>query len=257
MRNENMTFAELIQKKVQEVHSKAVLSISPCWEELPPHVREAYKSIGAALFAFHKALIDGTKENAAAVLLNISAFEAYGLSGSVCLKSTIDYAKAQGLIVLADTEKSDNTKNIKAAVRAWIAPVDSNLPEDSPLREGAFDCDAMTFSSPLSEAAVKMIAAETERYGAGVIIRCKKDNSKQVMAAAETIGTDTCGVLAEGTCKDILTAFTGHEGSILLACPTGFEKPEELQELGRLCTLIVSPREVRSPKDFKKFTEVI
>lgn len=252
-----MTFAELIQKKVQEKHSKAVLAISPCWEELPTHVREAYKSIGAALFAFNKALIDGTKENAVAVLLNISAFEAYGLSGSVCLKSTIDYAKAQGLIVLADTEKSDNTKNIKAAVRAWIAPVDSTLPEDSPLREGAFDCDAMSFSAPLSEAAVKMIAAETERYGAGVMIRCKKDDKDRVIAAAEDIGTDTCGILLEGTCKDILPVFRESEGNVLLACPTGFEKQEELQELGSLCTLIVSPREVRSPKDFKKFTEVI
>lgn len=252
-----MTFSEFIQKKVHEKHSKAVLTVSPSWEGLPAHVKEAYKSIGAALFAFNKALIDGVKDKAVAVLLNISAFEAYGLSGTVCLKSTIDYAKSQGLMVIADTEKSDNIKNIKSAAKAWIAPVDITLPEDSPLREGAFDCDAMTFNSPLSGDAVKSIAAEAERYGAGIMINYKNYYGPDILSAAEVIGTDTCGIMIEGSCRDIITALKGHDSIISLACPTGFDKPEELKELCSSCTLIASPKEVRSPKAFINFTEVI
>lgn len=252
-----MTFSELIQTKVQEKHSKAVLSVTPCWEELPQHVKEAYKSIGAGLFAFHKALLDGVKDTAVGVLLNISAFEAYGLSGAVCLKSTIDYAKSLGLIVMADTEKSDNTKNIKASVKAWIAPVDSTLPEDSPLREGAFDCDAMTFAAPLAQEAVQMIATETERYGAGVMIHHKKAYTEQLMAAVQTIGAESCGMILEGTCKEILTTLKDQYKLISLARPTGFENPEELKEVGAVCTLVASPKEVRSPKAFQTFTEVI
>ena len=252
-----MTFAELIQQKVQEKRSKAVLTVTPCWEELPQTVKEAYKSVGAGLFAFNKALIDGVRDKAVAVLLNISAFESYGLSGVVCLKSTIDYVKTQGLIVIANTEKSDTAKNIRSAVKAWIAPVDSTLPEDSPLREGAFDCDAMSFASPLSEAAVKIIAVEAERSGAGVMVHHRADSLEEELAAIEAIGTDTCGIILEGKCKDILTVVKGRKHLITLACPTGFEKPEELQEIGASCTLIASPKEVQSPKAFMKFTEVI
>lgn len=252
-----MTFAELIQKKVHETHSNAVLTISPRWEELPPHVKEAYKSIGAALFAFNKALIDGVRDKAVAVFLNISAFEAYGLSGTVCLKSTIDYVKSQGLIVLANTEKSDNIKNIKSAVKAWIAPVDITLPEDSPLREGAFDCDAMSFTPPLSEEAVKRIATEAERYGAGLMINYKDGYRRDILSAMELIGKENCGIIIEGKCKDIITALKGSNGIISLALPTGFDKPEELKELCSICTLIASPEEVRSPRAFINFTEVI
>ena len=199
-----MTFLEFIRKRSKQIGSKAVLVLSPCWEELPQQVKETYKSIGAALFAFNKAMLDGTKDKAAAILLQISAFEAYGLSGIVCLKSTIDYAKSLGLIVIANTGKNGIPGDIRLAAKAWIAPVDSTLPEDSPLREGAFDCDALSFTAPLEEEAIKIISTEAERYGAGIMVNYSVSHSHQAIEAAEAIGTETCGVILQGECKEIL-----------------------------------------------------
>ena len=252
-----MTFSELIQKKVKEKHSKAVLTVTPCWEEMPPAVKENYKSIGAGLFAFNKALIDATEKKAAGVLLNINAFEAYGLSGIICLKSTIDYAKTKGLIVLANTEKSGICGTVRSAVRAWIAPVDGTLPEDSPLREGAFDCDAMSFTSPVSESVAKQLATEAERSGAGILIRHDPLYESSAFSAVKTVGDDVCGLLIEGSCRTIIDLVKGRDTLLTLACPTGFETPEELQEVGSLCRLVAAPKEAQTPKAFIKFAEVI
>ena len=93
-----MTFKKLIDNRIKELRSKAAITLSPSWGELPPQVREKYKSVGAALFVYNKALLDGIKDTAVVVLLDIQAFEVYGLGGMVCLKSTIDYAKSLGII---------------------------------------------------------------------------------------------------------------------------------------------------------------
>ncbi len=251
------TFSDYIKKRTQQVHSKAVLLLSPCWEELPSQVKCAYKSIGAALFAFHKAALDGIKDKAAAVLLDITAFEAYGLSGMVCLKSTIDYAKELGLIVLADTSKNGALCNIRTAAKAWIAPVDASLPEDSPLREGGFDCDALSFTVPLEEDAVRAIATEAERYGAGILLSQDGKQAARAIDAAKAIGKETCGLLLRGECKAILGALPQESSFISLACPTGFQDVQELKAVSSQCTLIAAPREVKTPQAFLKFTEII
>ena len=88
------------------------------------------------------------------------------------LKSEENHAKNLGIIVVALTDKTGTSQaQIKAAAKAWIAPVDQKLPEDSPLREGGFDCDAMTYNPvALSGNNAGYVAVETERAGAGVMM---------------------------------------------------------------------------------------
>lgn len=253
-----MTFAELIDKKVKELRSKAAIVISPCWGELPQQVREKYKSAGAALFVYNKALLDGVKNHAAAVLLDTQAFEVYGLGGMVCLKSTIDYAKSLGMIVIALTDKSGGSQSsIKAAAKAWIAPVDPKLPEDSPLREGAFDCDAMTYNPvSLSGQNAGYVAVETERHGAGVLMDCNGDFTRGIQLA-EAIDTSICGVILRGSCGAIIESVKDKNSLISLACPTGVDNIAQLKELAAVCSLVVAPQEVKSPDTFIKFKEML
>lgn len=253
-----MTFAELIDKKVKELRSKAAIVISPCWEELPSQVKEKYKSTGAAMFVFNKALLDGVKGHAVAVLLNVQAFEVYGLGGMVCLKSTIDYAKSLGMIVIALTDKSGSSQSaIKAAAKAWIAPIDPKLPEDSPLREGAFDCDAMTYNPvALSGQNAGFVAVETERAGAGVLMDCSGDFTRGIQMA-EAIDLSTCGVILRGTCTAITETVRDKNNLISLACPTGVDNISQLKELAAVCSLVVAPQEVKAPDTFIKFKEML
>ena len=253
-----MTFKQLIDNRVKELRSKAAITLSPFWGELPTQVKEKYKSVGAALFVYNKALLDGVKETAVAVLLDIQAFEVYGMGGIVCLKSTIDYAKSLGIIVIALTDKTGVTQSaIKAAARAWIAPIDPNLPEDSPLREGAFDCDAMTYNPvALSGKNAGYVAVETERAGAGALMDCYDDFTRGI-SFAEAIDLDTCGVILRGSCDEIISAVKSKEGLISLACPSGVDSLSQLKELAAVCSLVVAPKEVKSPDTFIKFKEML
>ncbi len=253
-----MTFKQLIDNRIKELRSKAAITLSPSWGELPQQVREKYKSVGAALFVYNKALLDGVKDTAVAVLLDVQAFEVYGLGGMVCLKSTIDYAKSLGIIVIALTDKTGNSQaQIKAAARSWIAPIDPNLPEDSPLREGAFDCDAMTYNPvALSGKNAGYVAVETERAGAGVLMDCYGDFLKGI-SFAEAIDLDTCGVILRGNCEEIIVATRTKDGLISLACPTGVDNISDLKALASVCTLVVAPKEVKTPDTFIKFKEML
>lgn len=239
-----MNFREIIAKHCDEKKSRLALTVSPDWEKLPDQLRRQYKSIGAALFVYNKGILDALHTRAAAVFLDVSAFEAYGISGIVSLKSTIDYAKSLGLLVITVTEKSVRPDKIKANFRGFVAPVPSGLPEDSPLREGGFDADAMTVCLPIDEKGSVLLAGELDRYGAGLLISASEKEFDDAIFAAQRVGTESCGVLLCSTCDAISAAASKASEMICAGLPSGFSNMGELLAAGQSCTLMATPPEL-------------
>lgn len=239
-----MNFKEVIAKHCEKKNSKMVLSVSPDWEKLPDSLKKQYKSIGAALFVYNKGILDALHDRITAVLLDVSAFEAYGISGIVSLKSTIDYAKSLGVLVIAATEKAVRPERIKANFKGFVAPIPQGLPEDSPLREGGFDADAMTVCLPIDEKASLLLAGELERYGAGLLISARETEFDGAVAAAQKVGAEQCGVLLNGSCLAIAEAAKKAPNVICVGLPSGFTGQEELSLAGQSCTLTATPPEL-------------
>lgn len=239
-----MNFKEVIAKQSEKKNSRMALSVSPNWEKLPDELRKQYKSIGAALFVYNKGILDALHSRAVAVLLDVSAFEAYGISGIVSLKSTIDYAKSLGLLTVALTDKPVRPDKIRVNFRGFVAPVQPGLPEDSPLREGGFDADAMTVCLPVGEKESVLLAGELERYGAGLLISAAEAEFDDALAAARRVGGESCGVLLCGSCGAISDAALRAPDVICVGLPSGFSGPEELSAVGRNCTLTATPPEL-------------
>ena len=253
-----MTFREYLEKNRSGGRTKGAVYISPDWNGIPAGLRTRFKSAGAALYASVKPYLYSVKDTASAAALNVTAFESFGLGGIVAMQSVIDDAKKLSIPVIALTEKCGSTmEDVKLSAKAWLAPVDANLPEDDPRRAGAFDCDAMTFNAAaLSGANAGYVAGEVERYGAGVLMQCGKDPARGIQLA-EAIGTDTCGVVLSGSCRELISVLKVNAGLISLVFPTGVDTASELKELGALATLVAPPAQVRDPESFTAFCKML
>ena len=105
-----MTFKEFLKKSKDSGRTKGAVFISPDWNSIPTELRTKFKSAGAALYASVKPYLYGVKDTASAVVLNVAAFESFGLGGIVAMQSIIDDAKRLSLPVIALTEKCGSTK---------------------------------------------------------------------------------------------------------------------------------------------------
>ncbi len=112
--------------------------------------------------AFTTGIIDAVKDIAVAVKPQLAYFELLGWEGMKVFFETCEYAKSQGLLVIADGKRNDIGSTCEAYADAYLS-------KDSPI-------DALTVTPYLGSDGVKPFMERCEKNGKGIFVLVKTSN---------------------------------------------------------------------------------
>ena len=102
-------------EKIKKTEAPIVVGLDPKLDFIPERIlSECYREKGEnpegaaeAFWQFNKEIIDHIKDIVPAVKPQIAMYEELGIPGLITFKKTVDYAKENGLVVIADIKRGD------------------------------------------------------------------------------------------------------------------------------------------------------
>jgi len=145
-------FSDRLADAVERKSSQLVVGLDPVVEQMPSEV-------DGDLFAFCSGIVEAVAPYAVAVKPQSAFFEAHGADGVRAFAQVCEYARAAGLIVIADAKRGDIGSTARAYAQAFI-----------PL------ADAVTVSPYLGGDSVEPFLEACRREGAGIFCLVKTSN---------------------------------------------------------------------------------
>lgn len=180
-----LNFADRLTAKIKETQNPTVMGLDPMLDYVPDSIRqiassrysEPAQAAGEALFLFNQQLIDAVADLIPAVKPQFAYYEQYGESGLLALKRTIDYAKAQGMLVIADAKRNDIGSTAEAYARAILG--ESRLGQDASgqtVSRQFIGADCITLNGYLGIDGIKPFIDQCSANGQGAYILVRTSN---------------------------------------------------------------------------------
>jgi orotidine-5'-phosphate decarboxylase len=164
------SFADRLALAVEHKRSQILVGLDPRPELLPIELRGAtHLGRGAAADAcerFCRGVIDAVAQYVVGVKPQLAFFEALGHEGLRSFEELCRYARAAGLVVLADAKRADIGSTARAYARAYL-----ESEEGKPL------ADALTVNPYLGRDSLEPFLSACRRSGAGIFCLVKTSNS--------------------------------------------------------------------------------
>jgi orotidine-5'-phosphate decarboxylase len=158
--------------KIKEKKNPTVLGLDTCAEYMPDELRvgiKSFKDAGKAVFEFNKNIIDNTADIIPAVKVQAAYYEMYGSYGAEAFQKTLEYAKKQGLVTIADVKRNDIASTAGAYSKAYLSHSDIS-------GEAAFDSDFITVNPYLGSDGIIPFTDDCSKYGKGIFVLVKTSN---------------------------------------------------------------------------------
>jgi orotidine-5'-phosphate decarboxylase len=227
--DEPANFADRLAEAVARKRSQLVVGLDPRLDLLPMELRgEAVLGRAAAASSvarFCKGIVDAVGPYVVAVKPQSAFFEALGSDGFRALEEVCEYARAAGLLVLADAKRNDIGSTSRAYAEAFLEPRD----EGPPL------ADAMTAGPYLGLDSVEPFLAACRRHGAGVffLVRTSNAGAADVMDLALSDGKPLWHHVAQ-LVREWGEPFVGESGMSSVGAVVGATHPRAVSEARRL-----------------------
>src|SRR5919109_2707560 len=118
------TFADRVAEEVDRKRSQLLVGLDPRPELLPVELRgDTHVSRAAAAGAverFCRGLVDAVAPYVVGVKLQLAFFEALGADGIRAFEDVCEYARAAGLLVVADGKRGDIGSTARAYADAYL-----------------------------------------------------------------------------------------------------------------------------------------
>jgi orotidine-5'-phosphate decarboxylase len=164
------TFGDRLAEAVERKRSQLIVGLDPVTDLLPVELAgDAHLGRVEAAEAFSRfcrGIIDAVSPYAVGVKPQLAFFEALGSEGIRALEDVCAYARAAGLIVLADGKRGDIGSTSRAYAAAYLEPREGQPPL----------ADAMTVSPYLGRDSLEPLIAACRREGAGIFCLVKTSN---------------------------------------------------------------------------------
>lgn len=211
-----MHFADSLTARVKET-SPVCVGLDPALDKLPQGISRDPEG----MLVFCKGIIDATAKIAAAVKPNLAFFELMGWQGMKVFWEVCAYAKAQGLIVIADGKRNDIGSTCDAYADAYLS-------EGSPV-------DALTVSPYLGSDGVTPFIERCTKNEKGIFVLVKTSNRSsselQDLPVGDEVVHEHLAQLVEGWATQSLGSKT-HLSCI--GAVVGATYPEEMSYLRTL-----------------------
>ena len=166
-----VSFADRLAAAVVERRSQLVIGLDPQLDLLPVELRgDAHTGRAAAADAYERfctGLVDAVAPYVVAVKPQLAFFEALGPDGIRALEQVCAYARAAGLLVVADGKRGD----IGPTARAYAAAYVESRSDGPPL------ADAITVNTYLGRDSLEPFVAACRREGCGMFCLVKTSNA--------------------------------------------------------------------------------
>jgi orotidine-5'-phosphate decarboxylase len=163
-------FADRLAEAVERKRSQLFVGLDPRPDLLPVElvgdvqVDRAAAAEGCARFC--RGIVDSVAPHAVGVKPQLAFFEALGADGFRAFEEVCDYARAAGLLVLADAKRGDIGSTSRAYATAFLEP----RAEQPPL------ADAMTVNVYLGRDSLEPFLKASRRHGSGLFCVIKTSN---------------------------------------------------------------------------------
>jgi orotidine-5'-phosphate decarboxylase len=163
-------FADRLADAVERKRSQLLVGLDPRPDLLPvelvgdAHVDQEAAADGCARFC--RGIIDSVAPHAVGVKPQLAFYEALGSAGIRAFEDVCAYARAAGLIVLADAKRADIGSTARAYAAAYLEPRADGLPI----------ADAMTVNVYPGRDSLEPYLAACRRYGTGLFCLVKTSN---------------------------------------------------------------------------------
>jgi orotidine-5'-phosphate decarboxylase len=240
-------FADRLKAAVARKGNAVVVGLDPRLESLPDDLlatcRATYgdttRAAGEALWQFNRGIIDVVHDLVPVVKPQIAFYERYGLHGLQAYVQTVQYARAAGLLVIADAKRNDIGPTAVAYAEAFLGTTQvfgHTVP-------GNFEADALTVNAFLGRDGIQPFLEQAQQYGRGLFVLVKTSNASsgdlqdvsvhgQPLYAHLGQLVETWGAASRGRC-----------GYSLLGAVVGATYPEQARTLRALMphTLFLVP----------------
>src|SRR5437899_13073452 len=160
-----VSFSDRLAEAVRRKGSQLVVGLDPRVELLPVEL-QGEASSAAACARFCRGIVDAVAPVAVAVKPQSAFFEVLGPDGAAAFEEVCDYARAAGLLVIADAKRGDIGSTARAYAAAFLEPRGA----DPPL------ADALTVNSYLGRDSVEPFLQACRLHGAGIFCLVKTSN---------------------------------------------------------------------------------
>jgi orotidine-5'-phosphate decarboxylase len=157
-------FSDRLADSVERKRSPLVVGLDPVLELLPDEFQD--EAPEEALVRFCCGIVDAAAPFAAAVKPQSAFFEAHGSVGVRAFEEVCAYARAAGLLVIADAKRGDIGSTARAYAAAFVEPRGDSPPL----------ADAVTVNPYLGRDALEPFLAASRRDGAGIFCLVKTSN---------------------------------------------------------------------------------
>jgi orotidine-5'-phosphate decarboxylase len=130
------------------------------------------QAAAAAVLVHCRALIDAVGSACVAVKPQLARFELLGAAGWATLETLAEYARGQGLLVIADAKRGDIDVTARAYAGALIGGVDSPFG-----RIDGLGADLVTVNPLMGRDAIEPFVSAARASGAGLLVLVRTSNS--------------------------------------------------------------------------------
>jgi orotidine-5'-phosphate decarboxylase len=164
-------FADRLAGAVERKRTQLVVGLDPRPDLLPVELRgDAHlgrEHVAAAVARFCCGIIDAVAPHVVAVKPQLAFFEALGADGLRAFEETCAYARAAGLLVIADAKRGDVGSTARAYAAAYVEAADGRPPL----------ADAITVNAYLGRDSLDPFLLACRREGAGIFCLVKTSNA--------------------------------------------------------------------------------
>lgn len=235
-------FADKLIEAVKKKGAPICVGLDPRLGQIPGFIKKEAMSgektpmamAADAILEFNKGIIDAVADLVPIVKPQIAFYEIFGHEGIRAYEETLKYAKAAGLLTLADAKRNDIGSTAAAYAQAFIGEVSLFEGSDEVVMPG-FDADSLTVNPYLGWDGIKPFVEECRKYGRGIFVLLKTSNpssgdlqdleTKDGQSVYEVMGSliDSWGA------NDV-----GESGYSFVGAVVGATYPEQARELRKL-----------------------
>ncbi|MGH2997253.1 MAG: orotidine-5'-phosphate decarboxylase, partial [Gaiellaceae bacterium] len=165
------SFSDRLADAVERKRSQLVVGLDPRPDLLPVELRGdvhlGRAQAAEACARFCRGLVDAVAPYVVGVKPQLAFFEALGADGLRALEDACAYARAAGLLVIADAKRGDIGSTARAYAAAFVEPLETGEPL----------ADAVTVSPYLGRDSLEPFLLACRREGAGVFCLVKTSNA--------------------------------------------------------------------------------
>jgi orotidine-5'-phosphate decarboxylase len=223
------TFANRLADAVERKRSQLVVGLDPRLDLLPVELRgEAVLGRAEAANAYARfccGIVDAVAPHVVAVKPQLAFFEELGGDGVAALERVCGYARAAGLLVIADGKRGDIGSTARAYATAYLEPRD----EEPAL------ADALTVNPYLGEDSLEPFLQACRLHGAGLfcLVRTSNAGAADVQELALSDGRRVWQHVAE-LVGEWGAELTGERGLSSVGAVVGATAPRAVAEARRL-----------------------